>query len=128
MSYSIIPKIRNVDEYFLKYPKIQNRIRETHPEVCFCALSESPMIYSKKKRKGREERIHVLEKVFPLSREIYEKCLTEFKRKVVPKDDILDALAAAISAKFAHKNLISIPEEEQRDSKGIRMEIVYGRQ
>ena len=42
-------------------------------------------------------------------------------------DDILDALAAAISAKLAHKNPISIPEIKQIDSRGIRMEIVYGK-
>jgi len=33
---------------------------------------------------------------------------------------------AAISAKFAHNNPITIPEKPQKDSKGIRMEMVYG--
>jgi len=124
-AYGILKKIREVDEYFLEHPEIQYKIRETHPEVCFFGLSGKAMKYNKKSYEGKEERIKVLNKVFPLSSKIYGGCLSKYKRKEVARDDILDALVAAIVAKIGYKDLISIPEKEQRDSKEIRMEIVY---
>ncbi len=126
-AYGILPKIREVNEYFLKHPEIQNKIRETHPEVCFYGISGKAMEFSKKKKEGKEERLEILKKGFPLSCEIYNKCINKFKRIEVAKDDILDALVSAVSAKFAYYNPISIPEKEQRDSEGIRMEIVYSK-
>jgi len=56
-TYSIIPKIREVDEYLIKHPEMQGRLSETHPEVCFWALSDNAMKFSKKRRAGREERL-----------------------------------------------------------------------
>lgn len=41
------------------------------------------------------------------------------------RDDVLDALVAAVSAKLGMNRLGVIPATAEYDSKGLRMEIVY---
>lgn len=45
-AFAIIPKIREVDDAMS--PKLQERVREVHPEVCFRALRGRPLEYAKK--------------------------------------------------------------------------------
>ncbi|MDH3196491.1 MAG: DUF429 domain-containing protein [Hyphomicrobiales bacterium] len=69
--FSIIPKIREVDQ--LITPKIQNTVKEVHPELCFWKMAGNvPTKYAKKKAKGFEERVtlignHGLARVLALS-------------------------------------------------------------
>lgn len=122
----IIPKIREVDHFLLNNPTARSRIREIHPEVCFWALNgRRPMEYSKKKEKGIQERKSVLRSVYPDSDRIFEYAEGKYFRKEVARDDILDALAAAITAYKGEQGLKSIPEKPEYDSHGLRMEIVY---
>ena len=76
-------------------------MREVHPELCFRAFNDcQPMTFSKKKPTGRAERLVVLTKEDSGSEEIYEQACSKFLRKVVGRDDVLDALVGLPDASF----------------------------
>lgn len=124
-TWGIIPRIREVDRVFTKNPYLQNYIRETHPEICFKGLSGRPMRYSKKTQNGINERLNILKNIYPFSGSIYSTLAKSIPRKRALYDDIIDALAAAISARLAWKEPLILGNKEV-DSRNLRMEIVYG--
>lgn len=124
-SYHISRKIREVNEFLTENQGIYQAIRETHPEVCFRALAGRPMAHSKKKAVGFRERMGVLEFLLPKAVEIVEEAPRLYRRGDVGRDDIVDALAAAVTATGGADGLVSIPDKPEYDSKGLRMEIVY---
>lgn len=97
-AFCILPKIREVDKLLRSDEKARRVVREVHPEVCFWAFADRPMNCSKKKKKGYEERLAVLESVRPSARQEIEEILKQFRRKDVARDDAVDAMAAAITA------------------------------
>ena len=124
-TWNIIPKIKEVDRLFSKNPYLQNVIRETHPEVCFAGLSGRHMRHSKKTHIGINERLHVLKKVCIFSERIFFTLTRNIPNKSALNDDILDALAAAVSAQLAWQKAV-ILGNDKTDSQHLRMEIVYG--
>jgi len=124
-TWGIVPKIKEVDSVFAENRHVQNSIRETHPEVCFFGLSGRPMKYSKKTQIGINERLYVLTKVYPLSKRIFSTLKRNIPHTSALNDDILDALAAALSAQSAWQKAVIIGNKEM-DSHLLRMEIVYG--
>ena len=123
---AIMPKIAEVDRVM---PARQPIIREIHPEICFWALNNRcPMSFKKDNPKGIEERLCVLEQVEPRARNIYEAGCAGFYRKDVARDDILDALAAAVTAYRGWTDrLQTLPEHDapQWDERGLPMEMVF---
>ena len=63
-TFAILPKIREVDDLLQARPELRDVVHEVHPEVCFCELIGHPMIYPKRKREGREERLQSLGQCF----------------------------------------------------------------
>ena len=63
------------------------------------------MNYRKDKEDGRNERLEILRKYEPKTNAIYNDALKNYPptEKEVAHDDILDALAAAVTAKLGHK-------------------------
>ena len=123
---NILQKIREVDAFLLENKYARSFLRETHPVICFWVLAgRRPMKHRKKENRGFLERKEVLESVFPRSKEIIEHPLTTYRRKDVARDDILDALVLAITAKFGFNKVKTIPEGATRDSRGLLMEMVY---
>lgn len=126
--WQIAPKIREVDLLLHNEPAARQKFREVHPEVLFWGLAGRPMAHAKKSRiglnfVGLNERLEVLQSIFPEAKTIYESAVAQFPRHEVVHDDILDALAAALVAKLDHfKTLPLIPE---RDAYGLPMEMVY---
>ena len=124
-SYAITGKIREVDA-LLDDDRVGKRLREVHPEVCFAALNRcSPMQHSKKTKEGFAERLDVLEAVFPQTHAVVAYALSNWLRKEVARDDVLDATAAAVTAFLGHGNLRTHPSQPERDSKGRPMEMAY---
>jgi predicted RNase H-like nuclease len=121
-SFAILDKIRQVDD--LMTPQLQYRVREIHPEVLFWALNhKQPMQHKKSRDAGRKERIKVLATIFQNVKGIVTK---DNRPKGVKPDDILDALVAAYTSGQVVLNKAStLPAREMKDSKGLRMEIVY---
>lgn len=123
---SIIPKIKQVDQLLSTDTNARSIIREIHPELCFWALNGGkPMKYSKKKEEGFLERMEVLLSTYPSAKKVVNYALQEYFRREVARDDILDAMAAAVTSSKARQGLLTVPENPEVDSKGLPMEMVY---
>ena len=121
----IIPKIKQVDQFLLVDKTARKHIREIHPEVCFWALAGGkPMKYSKKTEDGLSERRQVLRRVYPYTDDVVAFALREYQGRAA-EHDILDALAAAVTASSERRGLSTIPEKPEVDSRGLSMEMVY---
>ena len=128
-AFSIAPKIAEVYRVMVGRGDDETpRIREVHPEVCFWALNKRTAMSSRKQRaEGREDRLRVLGGVEPNAKKIYDEGCSKFLRKDIARDDILDALAAAVTA---HRGTVggalrTLPEIPPRDAKCIPMEMVF---
>ncbi len=127
-AFAIAPKIAEVDTVLLdRGISATPPVREVHPEVCFWALNNrQPMRSRKKTRDGEDERLRVLQEINPQTQEMYDSVLDKYLRKHVARDDILDALVAAVTAKLGWPDsLRTLPECPPRDCEGLPMEMVY---
>jgi predicted RNase H-like nuclease len=125
-TWNISAKILEVDRFLRNTKQARRRFRESHPELCFWALAGGRnMAYSKKTAKGFAERCSVLATNCPQTGEIVQKALDRFPRKDLARDDILDALVLAISAKMCSNSSKTVPPNPPLDKKGLPMEIVY---
>ena len=122
--FCILPKIRDVDS--LMTAERQQYIREAHPEVTFARLGGAPMIHNKKRSEGRAERLAVLEKAgLHVSQTWLAEERNRLRSRRVALDDLVDALACLVTAydiRIARSDSLGHPEE--RDAKGLLMEIV----
>jgi predicted RNase H-like nuclease len=98
-AYGIMPKIAEVDRYLRSQPDIRDRIWEVHPELCFRALNGgAPLMVGKKEQEGRRARRALLAPfVVDLERTVRQALATHLRR-VLKEDDVLDALAACVTA------------------------------
>ena len=132
MAYHIMAKTAEVDRIMTDRCRgASPRVREVHPEVCFWALNgKRAMCHPKSEGAGIEERKGVLQRCEPRTEDIYNYASTEYRRRKVARDDILDALAAAVTAKLGlgcpdNYQLRTLPECPPSDCKGLPMEMVY---
>ena len=72
-----------------------------------------------------DERLGVIRKVYWECDKLVDDALREYKRSEINKDDILDALVAAVTAKIGFNSLRTIPAVPEHDEMGLRMEMVY---
>jgi predicted RNase H-like nuclease len=124
-TWGICPKIRQVDSLLLTDASARARLKEVHPEVCYWALAGSPMQHNKKRAEGFAERIKVLQSYHSATEEIVQHSLQNYRRQEVGKDDILDALVAAITALAGMKALVSVPVPPESDECGLPMQMLY---
>ena len=129
-AFSITQKIVEVDEILLSRDKTASpKVREVHPEICFWALNQKkPMSNGKKGKAGRAERSQIVSEFGFSSEAVREKVHhLGYNKSKVADDDILDALAAAITAKIGCQRggFKTLPENPPTDSKGLPMEMVY---
>lgn len=125
-TWNIIPKIKQLEKFLVSNTYYLNKIRESHPEICFWALAgKKPMQNSKKTDYGIEERLNIMKKIFPKAEILFNHSKQKFKRSEVSKDDIVDAMALCLSASNLTGQLLSLPEIPPNDEFGIEMEIVY---
>jgi predicted RNase H-like nuclease len=47
------------------------------------------------------------------------------RKTVLGQDDVIDALAGAVTARLGASGLKTLPATPERDGRGLRMEIVY---
>ena len=119
-SWGICPKIREVDAVFRLTPTLQQRVRETHPELCFRLLNNGrPLENPKKSRAGLRVRRELLRS--------FTANLDTALRQVhgARPDDLLDAVGAALVARLAgERRAASAPLVPETDACGLTMEIV----
>lgn len=122
--FGILPKIREVDEYLGNENK-RSKIYEMHPEICFWSMNQStPLAHNKKKMEGYAERLRLLSKVYPHAKSVIDSAMQTYPRAEVARDDVVDALVGAVTAKNSIK-LRCFPDHSIRDEMGLVMQIVY---
>ena len=125
-SWNIVPKIREIDALLLSTPSLQGVLRECHPELCFWALNvNNAMRYNKKTEEGRHERLAVLENYLAPCHQLFEQASSQYLRRQLARDDIIDAMACAVTAKFGYNNYRTVPAIPSKDIRGLPMEIVF---
>ena len=125
-SWAIVPKIREIDNLLTSQTNIQGIVRECHPELCFWALNgKTAMLYNKKKEEGKQERLNLLEQFFKPCHVLFEKVSSQFLRRQVAQDDIIDAMICAVTAKYGYNKYKTVPLIPDKDSQGLSMEMVY---
>lgn len=115
------------------YKQIKDFVRNKYgymPKSCWIThVKELCGLNPKRSKKtsiiGFRERLTVLNSNFSPSEEIAANCLHDYLRKDVARDDILDALCAAVTAALGANCLSSIPETPEFDNKGLRIKMVY---
>ena len=123
-SWAIVPRIRQVDEYLRRHSGDGPVVREVHPEVCFWGLAGVPMQHPKHRPDGQAERLKELAGVFGQVEPVVREIAQAHPRAVLADDDVLDALVAAVTGLVGGDNLMTLPQLPERDSHGLRMEMV----
>ena len=125
-TYAILPKITEVDSLLRGSAKARRVVREVHPEICFWALAGgSPMRHGKKTGRGFHERLTLLERFHASAVKCFDEIRAGCRRQDLADDDILDAMAVAITASADRGALRTLPELPVKDSCGLPMEMVY---
>lgn len=74
---------------------------------------------------GFRERVIVLERHYKGAMDLIEEVGREYRRYEVARDDIVDALAAAVTARMAQGDYRTLPENVETNQERLRMEMVY---
>ena len=122
-TFTIISKIREVDQMLRENRNRRAIVREVHPEVSFFYMNGGvPMRFPKKNTLGREERISLLRTWCGNSIDESLMTTTHLQCK---SDDIIDAFAALWTAqRIYHRESVSLPLHPSLDRYGRRMEII----
>lgn len=128
-AWSIVPRIREVDEFLDARPGARDRYRETHPEVCFQALNGAPLRESPQTDAGIDERRRILWEAAPDTVEPYRDAvetftLPRYAPMVTDPSHILDAFVTAVSAR-REDDLAILPPAPPTDARGLPMGIAY---
>jgi len=124
-TWGIVPGIREADLLIRNDARARERMREAHPEVLFWALAGGTLVAeSKKTREGFLARMDLLSAAWPGAEEVAAAAFVQHGGFRVSRDDVVDALAAAVSALGAG-GLQTLPGDPELDALGIPMEMVY---
>lgn len=124
-TFNLFPKIREVDA--LITAKLQQRVREVHPEAAFWALNGERPLDLPKKVKSQPHQPGLEQRKKLLVAAGYDGTLLadhRWPRRIAGPDDILDACANAWSAmRIVNGTARRFPEAPATDTRGLRMEI-----
>jgi predicted RNase H-like nuclease len=98
-TWHIVPKIRSLDHVMSKRTDLCTRVFESHPEICFGALSPNGSALPKKRTpEGIAWRIGILERFIPSIRTDMNSIVANRRRAQISMDDILDAAILCVAA------------------------------
>jgi predicted RNase H-like nuclease len=125
-TWNLIPRMRQVDEILQADSRARGVIRKGHPEVLFWGLNKRrPLAFYKKEAAGEAERLEVLQRVYRRARPLFLELKKNLLAKSAAPDDLLDALAAAVTGLVGRTNLKTLPPSPEHDAYGLPMEMVY---
>jgi predicted RNase H-like nuclease len=125
-SWNIVPKIREIDDLMLSQTSLRGVMRECHPEICFWALNgKRAMQYNKKKAQGKQERLSILQQYFEPCDELFEQASSQYLRRQLAYDDIIDAMVCAVTSRGGYDNYSTVPVTPEQDAHGLALEMVY---
>lgn len=121
--------IWDVERFLLNEVDDREALLESHPEVCFRALADSPLQYSKHTALGVDERLAILEETSEYEQGDWRQLTPQLQhtQRTVGIDDLLDALALTITAHAPEEEFHALPDTHHppRDSRGLPMQIHY---
>jgi len=125
---NIAPCIIEVDE-LLRDDGDPDILVEGHPEVCFRAFGDSDLGHSKKTAPGVDERLSLLDSIGEDERGTWRRLARELADEghSTGLDDLLDALALAVTAGASSDELQTLPADPPEDDEGLPMQMVYRR-
>jgi predicted RNase H-like nuclease len=125
-TWNLMPRMRQVDEILQADSRARGVIREGHPEVLFWGLNKRrPLAFYKKEAAGEAERLEVLQRVYGRAKAMFQELKENLPRNGAGPDDLLDALAAAVTGLLGGGNLRTLPDKPEHDAQGLPMEMVY---
>jgi len=83
------------------------------------------MRHGKKTGRGFHERLTLLERFHASAVKCFDEIRAGYQRRELADDDILDAMAVAITASADRGAFRTLPEHPAEDSCGLPMEMVY---
>ena len=113
-AWNLVDKIREIDA--LMTPDLQPLVSEAHPESSFAELAGVPLATRKNTSEGRDQRIQLLRASFP---DIVDR-LRENRPFAV---DVLDAFAAAWTARRMAVGTVRWFGDDERDERGLQMKV-----
>lgn len=125
-AWNITPKIRVLDALLTEDSELRKKVLESHPELLFMNLNGG-MIYQKKNtKKGLRHRLDLIKEQEPIAADFFREIKEEYRRNEVDEDDIVDAMALALAAKWSPvKGIKTIPDEPETDASGLRKAIHF---
>ncbi|MFW6017197.1 MAG: DUF429 domain-containing protein [Halapricum sp.] len=131
-AWGLIPHIQEVDRLLRDGVDAETTILESHPEVCFTALYDGGSLPSKHDDDGIEARRAVLEGLDDSIAGVYERfeasldAQPAWARRIGEsnRDDLLDAMVLALTAKRGAGEFRTLPDDPPRDAEGLPMQIV----
>ena len=134
-AWGIAPRIRELDEFLAEVSEARGAVRESHPEVCFAKLNGGePPESGKQDDGGIEARLKILEAVESGTRDSYEELIDEYVEPPAharlvstnDRDDVVDAMALALTAAEEEGEFETLPEKPPEDAeREIPIEIVH---
>lgn len=119
-SFSILPKVRQLDKLLCAFPELAEKVIEVHPEVAFWRMNgETPVLSSKKKPEGIAERRALL-----MHAGLPAAAIEAAPPRGAATDDLIDALAAlTVALRHVRGQTRPFPDPPERDSFGIPVAI-----
>ena len=115
-AFNLLPKIAEVDAAI--DPELTTAVVEAHPESAFAELAGAPLASTKRTADGRAVRLALLREPFPDSGDV----LTTRARGAAA-DDVLDAAAAAWSARRWAAGTALVLGDGSLDRRGLPMRV-----
>lgn len=113
-AWYLVAKVRELDA--LMTPELQPRVSEAHPESSFTELAGRPLSTRKSTREGRDERLRLLLPSFPDVND-------HLAHHNGIAADVLDAFAAAWTARRIANGTARWFGDDERDERGLRMTV-----
>lgn len=123
LTVGIMPKIKELDSFLQKNTQYKNRIKESHPEVCFARLNGKTLLSKKSENDGIVERFNILTRYIPeLSLTNLQALAKNLKCSI---DDIVDAICLTITANMASQGYYEIiPKIPMEDETALLMQMI----
>jgi predicted RNase H-like nuclease len=123
-AWGIAPKIAEVDAYLLSNAGSRDRVWEVHPEICFMAMNGgTPLLARKGSQEGFKARHRLLRRVVPNLDQAVQEALAAWPRRLLQKDDVLDAIVACVTVAFWDPKSSIVAPQATHDSFGLPIQM-----
>lgn len=117
-TWNICSKIREVDQLLCSDASLQEQVYESHPELAFYLLSPDGPHHSKKTRDGIAERLNILASYYEPVHEYYDLALRKYPRKLVARDDVVDAMILMV---LGSVDQTVLADSSDKDEQGLQI-------